>query len=559
MATQQRACLVRRLQQFSNTARDDTSKPEGANGLKLRHWSKVPFKDGANDEEDEYMNSQEKDAMAQDDGPYPFAKYTPKVDIVYSYTDEEYAAHLEDSAESGWTKAETDYLFVLLHEYKLRFYIVLDRYEYQGTEEQPAIKRELEDLKGRYYSIVRKLIRARAGDDPEKVKAGESLLLQYGFDYAQEKARRQHVAALWDRTPQQMAEETILYTEILRLSQTSTVFTAQRNALLRLLAGIESGLPDIATRDDRLTPLNLDPQIRGVKGGPWGNALGGLNSAASRKKRGGPAGHSIDWNDSPTHSSMLISLNSAGASGQRQQLPPAQQAEFDAKHYIYRAPVGSALINPKNTHTAVHARSSKFPVPKPILASHLQAAHMSPPDGQSQPPATIFSKLDLYPTKLAMPTKENIELIERVFGAATQLIEVQKQLEKVEADLAKEKQRLGPSAASAASNIASGQNTVPLAPKSITVAPSASGTAGSEDISMQAADGATGERGALEVNDTASAGDNENDEDYEDEGDATGDGDGEDDDAMEGVENAANNASGRTASRKRSRSASSSE
>jgi hypothetical protein len=38
-----------------------------------------------------------------------------------------------DSAESGWTKAETDYLFKLLQDYNLRFYIVLDRYEWQGT------------------------------------------------------------------------------------------------------------------------------------------------------------------------------------------------------------------------------------------------------------------------------------------------------------------------------------------------------------------------------------------------------------------------------------------
>lgn len=213
--------------------------------------------------------------------------------------------------------------------------------------------------------------------------------------------------------------------------------------------------------------MNSDPQIRGVKGGLWGNVLSGLNSAGpgaggSRKKR--PGGHaSVDWGESPTHlgGNMMISLG--GASSARQLLPPAQQAEYgksfdiafsilsdistDAKHCIYRAPPGSTLINSKNTHIPVHARSSKFPVPKPILASHLQPVSQTNPDGpsssQSQQPPTILAKLDVHASKLAMPTKENLELMERVFGAATQWVEVQKQLERVEIELSTQRKRLG--------------------------------------------------------------------------------------------------------------------
>ncbi|KAG9043237.1 swr complex subunit, partial [Serendipita sp. 407] len=422
-----------------------------------------------------------------------------------------------------------------------RFYIVLDRYEYAGSEEQPSVKRKIEDLKARYYSVVRKLIRARAGDDPEQIKAGESLILQYGFDYVGEKARREHISSLWDRTPQQIAEETLLYTELLRLSQTSTKFTAERHALLRLLAGIESGLPDVTTRDGRLEPLNQDPQIRGVKGGLWGNVLGGPTSAApisaaqARKKRGtGAHAQSVDWTESPT----MIALNSAGATGQRQQLPPAQQAEFDTKHHIYRAPVGSALINPKNTHTAVYARSSKFPVPKPILASHLQAYSAGAASGSSddkETPETIFSQLDVHPTKLYMPTKENVEWIERVFGAATQLIEVQKQLERIEGEVAKERARLGANAPP--------PGTVALPGENVDVAMGAPAKSGGESA---AADAATAAGGAEHKNEDGSGGggdvtmdatndggsadaadDDDADDDYEEDGDADGDGDGE--------------------------------
>lgn len=147
----------------------------------------------------------------------------------------------------------------------------------------------------------------------------------------QEKLRREHVARLWNRTPAQIQEETLLYTELLRLSQTATSFSSQRHRLLRLLAGIESGLPDIQTLDDRLTQLNLDPQIRGVKGGLWGNILSGVNSAgpsAGRKKRGGTGHASMDWGDSPNVGGNNLVVSLGGSSGTRQLLPPAQQAEY---------------------------------------------------------------------------------------------------------------------------------------------------------------------------------------------------------------------------------------
>ncbi|KIM25902.1 hypothetical protein M408DRAFT_330900 [Serendipita vermifera MAFF 305830] len=402
-------------------------------GLRLRHWTRVP----ASTDKDE-------EAYTEDPEPYPFARYASSSQV-YSYTDEEYATHVNDP-DSGWSKEETDYLFNLLQAYNARFYIVQDRYEYPGTPEQPAQKREVEDLKARYYSVVRRLIMARTGPEPESVKMAESLVLRYGFDHAQEKARREHVANLWARTPAQVAEETHLYTELLRLSQTATEFTGQRHHLLRLLAGIESGLPDIRTRDDRLAPLNADPQIRGMKGGQWGalNSAGPGGSAARKRRGVGPAGQSIDWGESPIHGNNVISLGSASA--QRQLLPPAQQAEYDARHHIIRAPPGSTLINPKNTHTPVHTRSSKFPVPKPVLASYIQGYSQASADatGTNQTSGTsLFTRIDVHTNKLAMPTKENMEWMERVFAIAGQLVEVQRAIERVDVELSTQRTRLG--------------------------------------------------------------------------------------------------------------------
>jgi hypothetical protein len=52
-----------------------------------------------------------------------------------------------------------------------------------GTPETPAQKREIEDLKDRYYSVVRRLIKARAGPAPESIKASDSLVLRHGFNH----------------------------------------------------------------------------------------------------------------------------------------------------------------------------------------------------------------------------------------------------------------------------------------------------------------------------------------------------------------------------------------
>ena len=35
-------------------------------------------------------------------------------------------------AEEGWTKEETDYLFGIVQEYDLRFYVIADRYDFPG-------------------------------------------------------------------------------------------------------------------------------------------------------------------------------------------------------------------------------------------------------------------------------------------------------------------------------------------------------------------------------------------------------------------------------------------
>ena len=70
--------------------------------------------------------------------------------------------------------------------------------------------------------------------------------------------RKQYVASLENRTPEQIAEEDVLYLELERLKENERRFKKDRDELLRTLCGIESGLPDVSIDDDGLAGTALD-------------------------------------------------------------------------------------------------------------------------------------------------------------------------------------------------------------------------------------------------------------------------------------------------------------
>lgn len=106
------------------------------------------------------------------------------------YSSFEYDQHLTDP---NWTAHETAYLFDKLRTYDLRFIIAADRYEYKGmTGTAPTKRRSVEvgqamqcssnafqDMKDRYYTICRRLIRTRTASDP---LVQQQQLAQYSFD-----------------------------------------------------------------------------------------------------------------------------------------------------------------------------------------------------------------------------------------------------------------------------------------------------------------------------------------------------------------------------------------
>lgn len=93
--------------------------------------------------------------------------------------------HFPLLADVDWSQQETVYLFSLLREYDLRFVIVADRYAYPGDNDEHVnepgggVQRTIEDIKSRYYSICRRLVRSRPTGDEQ----GKTTMLQYyAFD-----------------------------------------------------------------------------------------------------------------------------------------------------------------------------------------------------------------------------------------------------------------------------------------------------------------------------------------------------------------------------------------
>lgn len=356
---------------FQNQARSDK--------LRLSHWVK---------------------AGTPHDAEYPFAKYNVQ-NTTYTYTQDEYTKFLVDK---DWTKEETDYLFDLVRQYDQRFYVVADRYEYPGGP-----PRSMEDLKDRYFSVCRKLVRHRPWPGDEATKA--QVLSSFAFDKEREVMRKKYLQSLESRTPEEIAEEEALFTELKRLEQNERRFKKERDELLRTLLGIESGLPDVQPEEESGTGATPTESISAV-------------TTKKTKKKGAVEP------DTPT---------SAGATAHNAtvSLPPpvpkkqsAKSAAYDALHCIHRTEVPqlTTATATKAAHQPVYLRSYKLPAPKSANAHKI---------------AQVLGELGVSSTRLVMPTKDNCQKLEALLEAATALVETKKQVDKIDQEIRLAQERLG--------------------------------------------------------------------------------------------------------------------
>lgn len=384
---------------FRNPARQDA--------LLLHHW--VP-------------ESEAQDASA-DSASYRFADLNTNSGV-YSYSNDEYHQHLRDD---DWTKEETDYLMDLCSSYDLRFVIIADRYEWQGRQ------RSMEDLKARYYAICRRLIRSRIST--EDMEQRQQLVLTYSFDRAREVERKKHVARLFSRTPQQIAEEEALYVEARRLEQNEARFAAEREELLRLLGGWER------------TP---DAQIESIAA-----AGSGVGVDVSQEE---PSSDPTKRSRKRKLSDTNVDAPSSSAPLSAKQKAELKSAQFDEVHNITRFDAQSVTSAAPSKPPYPHMTGTPSTYP-PVSSSasaasshgaYLRSQRMLAPRGnlvlrtqealaELQPPISL---------RLTFPTRANCEKWEGVVGAITSGLEMKRQLDRAQSELRMAEMRLrdGPAA-----------------------------------------------------------------------------------------------------------------
>ncbi|KAK0468144.1 uncharacterized protein EV420DRAFT_1635400 [Desarmillaria tabescens] len=336
---------------FKNGARGDS--------LELRHWVKV---------------------TADSDAEYPFGKYNVHP-AHFTYSQDEYFKHLEDPE---WTKDETDYLFNMVREYDQRWYVISDRYDYPGGP-----PRVMEDLKERFCNVCRRLVRDRpwAGDEASRAQ----LISNFMFDKERELIRKRYLANLDSRTAREAEEEEALYLEIKRIEQNERKFKRDREELLRTLAGIDSGLPDIV--EDELPTILFD---------------------SKKKKKGG-----LDA-DSPS------TPVSAAPPKQRPQPSPRNPA-YDAMHCITHIDLPVTTPATKAAHQPSFLRTYKLPVPKAAVVPKI---------------SQTLAEIGISYNRLVMPTEGNVARLNALVDATLPLVETKRVLDKVEYDIKVLKERL---------------------------------------------------------------------------------------------------------------------
>ncbi|QRW01970.1 SWR1-complex protein 4 [Ceratobasidium sp. AG-Ba] len=230
---------------------------------------------------------------------------------------------------------------------------------------------------------VKTLAHATMGGD-ETTKA--QLLSSFNFD----KGTERNLRGLFNRTPAQIAEEEALYIEMKRLQQNEARFARDREEILRMLGGLDSGLAN----------LNVDPEY--FTTGP-----GSVAAAVTQEKKRSEG------------TQVILGLGPSN----KGRKTDAKQAASDLLKLYY--PIDPPTNPTKSGHVAAHVRSSRIPTVRASTGVH-----------------TIVAELGLSHDRLVMPTRANIEKLESLQAAALGVVDVKRSLDRTKHDLQVHKARL---------------------------------------------------------------------------------------------------------------------
>ncbi|KAG0310205.1 swr complex subunit [Dissophora globulifera] len=334
----------------------------------------------------------------------------------------------------------------------------------------PAKTRSMEELKNRYYAINRILIKIRMSDASQAVEKAQ-LLSSMAYDKNREVERKKNLEILNTRTPEQIEEEEALYLEARRIDQNERKITRERENLLRLLstrdmygiggpasAGLAgqvagSGGPGtgIIIPSNSITIPSSNPSNTNAgsasnnnsSNGPLSppiskHGISGALAAASANAQNAPAKKRKKAPKGSTQAEEAVAATAASASASSSSASGAQTKGSSSSHR-----------RPSNASSVTDGSSSNLPqgvqVKKEKLTpgAYLRSQKMTPivSTKQQRVQATL-TQLGL-PLKPAMPTATVMAKWDQLTNNVVTLLDLKKQVDKLEADLKVVKMRRG--------------------------------------------------------------------------------------------------------------------
>ncbi|EJT77048.1 SWR1-complex protein 4 [Gaeumannomyces tritici R3-111a-1] len=449
------------LRPFKNSARCDDS-------LILRHWRRkenggggggdravtrengdVPMEGADGDKQQEDGQPDKAEQPLEDSA---FAKFNVHVDIP-QYTDDQYHSNLR---RHDWTKEETDYLLDLVRDFDLRWALIWDRYEYTPTRPRdPATNgdsaavvpvsapRSMEDLKARYYEVAAKMMAvqkpAQYMSQPE-FSLYETMLK---FDPHMETQRKKFAANALTRSKEEAREEESLLLEVKRILARQERFNEERRELYSRLdfppsdhdistfkssQGLETLLKTLMTADKSKKRKSLMASDGANMAGP-GSAGPNGQQAPAGSATPATAG-SESRRDSIAASSAVAQRESVAVEKATPVEPPSKP---NNKKGGAAPPERRRLTEQEEQVYGVtyHDRLGSGPTFRYEKVNKL-FNHKS---GQQQQRITnVLNELDV-PSRLTMPTAAVTSQFEQLVHTVTQLVDLRKQLDKLDGEL----------------------------------------------------------------------------------------------------------------------------
>lgn len=179
-------------------------------------------------------------------GDYSFAKYNKSVDII-KYTDEEYEKYLTDPM---WTKEETNELFDLCERFDLRFVVIADRFPSSRT---------VEELKDRYYSVLRAILLARAASSGD---IATHPIIKEPYNVSQEMERKRALSMVLSQTRQQEKRDEEVLIEAKRIAELRMASKVTEQSQLAVASNADAEVTERAVLGETISPSNVQlPQM----------------------------------------------------------------------------------------------------------------------------------------------------------------------------------------------------------------------------------------------------------------------------------------------------------